>query len=464
MPAWTGDRICPPKTTTPEEFYERLVALVYRFVPLISKHRAQDFSRHRKLPLPRLIVLLLSLVASGRDKSIDTKASDFFPVARRSALWPDAQSPPRSALTKARAKVPWQAFETLLGQAVTLAYEVFPPRQEYPWHGLSVFACDGSKDDLPATEAVRQAFDPASGFEHPGRGHAPQCLVTTVYDVFRRLPVGRTVCPLQEGDERQQAQQLLALLPSNSVSLFDRGFPSYAFLSSLQQHAHLYLMRCPATSTLPAVTAFVRSGRAERRLWLTPSNTFTRHLTPAQRRTLKPLRLRAMRLEDPQGNVSVLLTNLLDTRVFPLQDLVTLYWRRWAVENHYRDEKTLQHIEHFHSRPPNGIRQELFAILISCVIARTLTALSVPSEAHETAQCLVHPQLKNALRSFAREAAFLAPVSPAQALRIFQELLQAIRQVKYYKPTKPRPSCPRVNKQPPNKWQADRQKKLHTIA
>jgi hypothetical protein len=338
---------------------------------------------------------------------------------------------------------------------------VFPPRQEYTWHGLSVFAFDGSKYDLPATDAVRQAFDPESGFEYPGRGQAPQCLVTTVYDVFRRLPVGRTVCPLPEADERQQAQQLLALLPVNSVRLFDRGFPSYGLLAVLHQQAHGYLLRCPATSTFPAVTAFVRSGRAERRLWLTPSDTFKRHLTPAQRHTLKPLRLRALRLEDPERHVSVLLTNLLDPRVFPWQDLVTLYWRRWGVETHYRDEKTLQHIEQFHSRTPNGIRQELFAILISCVIARTLTALSVPAEAQETARCLVHPQLKNALRSFAREAAVFAPLSPAQALHIFHELLQAIRQVKYYKPKIPRPSCPRVNKQPPNKWQAERQKKLY---
>ncbi|MGE3542025.1 MAG: hypothetical protein AB7N91_31995 [Candidatus Tectimicrobiota bacterium] len=73
----------------------------------------------------------------------------------------------------------------------------------------------------------------------------------------------------------------------------------------------------------------------------------------------------------------------------------------------------LVHIEQFHSRTPNGIQQELFAILIRCVIARTLTALAVPSEAQETARCLVQPQLKNALMSFAREAACLAPVSPA---------------------------------------------------
>ena len=98
------------------------------------------------------------------------------------------------------------------------------------------------------------------------------------------------------------------------------------------------------------------------------------------------------------------------------------------------------------------------------MIARTLTALAVPSEAIETAQSLVRPQLKNALMRFALDAALLMPAHPAHALVILQELLEAIRQVKYYKPKAPRPSRPRVNKHPPNKWQADRQQKLHKAA
>jgi Transposase DDE domain len=395
---------------------------------------------------------------------VATKLGEFFTLARRSGLWPEGQSPHRSALTKARAKMPWQAFETLLNQSVALAYEVFPPREEYLWHGLSVFAFDGSKYHLPATEAVRQAFDPQSGLEYAGRGHYPQCLVTTASDVFRRLPVGRTVGALQDGDEREQAQHLLPLLPLNSLSLFDRGFPRYGFLTDLHQHSRLYLLRCPAASTFPAVEAFARSGRAETRLWLTPSDTFKRSLTPAQRRTLAPLRLRAIRLEAPDGAVSVLLTNLVDLRRFPRAAIIALYWRRWAVETHYRDEKTLQHIEQFHSHTPDGIRQELFAILIGCVIARTLTALAVPSESSATAQSTVRPQLKNALMSFAREAALLTPAHPEKAIVILQELLNAIRRVKYYPPKSRRLSRPRVNKQPANKWQADRQRKLKEAA
>ena len=441
-----------------------MLTLFLHFVQTITLPRAQDFSRCRKLPLAHLIVVLISLVASGHDAGVATKLAAFFTLARRSGLWPNEHSPHRSALTKARAKLPWQVLDLLLRRFIVLAYEVFPPREEDQWYGLSVFAFDGSTYTLPATEAIRQAFDPHSGLASPGRGHYPQCLVMTVYDVLRRLPIGRTVCALQEGDERAQAQRLLPLLPPKSVSLFDRGFPSYGFLHALHHHAYRYVMRCPATSTFPAVTAFVRSGRAETFLWLTPSDTFKRQLSPTQRRARTSLRLRALRLAAPDGTVSVLLTNLVDTRRFPRTAIIALYWRRWAVETHYRDEKTLLHIEHFHSRTPDGIRQELFAILIGCVIARTLTALAVPSESIETAQSLVRPHLKNALMCLARDAALLIPAHPGHALVILQELLHVIRQVKYYKPKSPRPARPRVNKHPANKWQSERQKKLNHAA
>ena len=441
-----------------------MLSLFLHFVQTITLPRAQDFSRRRMLPLGHLIVVLLSLAASGRDAGVASKLEAFFTLARRSGLWPAAHSPHRSALTKARAKLPWQVFDLLLCRLITLAYEVFPPREEYQWHGLSVFAFDGSTYTLPATEAMRQAFDPHSGLTSPGRGHYPQCLVMTVYDVLRRLPIGRTICALQEGDERVQAQRLLPRLPPNSVSLFDRGFPSYGFLHALHHHAHRYVMRCPATSTFPAVAAFARSGRAETYLWLTPSDTFKRQLSPTQRRTRAALRLRAFRLVAPDGTVSVLLTNLVDPRRFPRTAIIALYWRRWAVETHYRDEKTLQHIEPFPSRTPDGIRQALCAILIGCVMARTLTALAVPSESIDTTQSCVRPQRKNALMRFARDAALLRPAHPAQALVILHALLHAIRQVKDYQPKVPRPSRPRVNKQPANKWQSDRQRKLKEAA
>jgi len=104
--------------------------------------------------------------------------------------------------------------------------------------------------------------------------------------------------------------------------------------------------------------------------------------------------------------------------------------------------------------------QELFAILIVCVIARVVTALSVESEAVDTGHCHKAPQLKNAVISFAREAAFLVSAHPEKAFAIFQELLDDIRRVCYYRPKEPKPPKPRVNKGAVNKWQQGRASKM----
>ena len=215
-------------------FYSQLMSLLPSFCQTIEKSKENDFTRNRKLPLPRLLVTLLHLTAGGsRHDGVDIKLGDLFNLSRRDGLWPEAQTPHRSALTKARSKLGWEAFAGLLRKAVDLAYQVFPQRGEYTWCGLSVFAFDGSKYTLPATPELRKAFDPASGLDKPGKGHYPQALVNTVFDVFRRMPVGRTVRPIQGGDEREEALKLLDLLPLACVCLFDRGYPSYRFIHAL---------------------------------------------------------------------------------------------------------------------------------------------------------------------------------------------------------------------------------------
>ena len=96
----------------------------------------------------------------------------------------------------------------------------------------------------------------------------------------------------------------------------------------------------------------------------------------------------------------MLLTNLPDEPRFAAAAVIELYFRRWAVELQYRDEKTTLDIETFHSQTENGIRQELFAILVMAVLARTLAALMTDSDHNSKAE----PQFKNAMITLAQEA------------------------------------------------------------
>jgi len=389
-------------------------------------------------------VVLLSLTASGKSQGVDGKVGALFRQARRSGLWPDAQAVHRSAVTKARAHVPWAAFEQVHQEAVKLAYAVWPTREADTWQDLSVFAIDGSKYQLPAADAVRTAFDPHSGLDHPGKGHYPQCLVSTAYDVFRRLPIARTIQPMAEANEREEVKALLSSIPSGGVLLFDRGYPSYDLLDHLQhQYQGLWVLRCPAARTFSAVETFMQSGKAEAMLMLTAPKTGS-------------VKLRAIRMASPSGELSVLLTNLPDDGRFPVQAVLELYWRRWAVEVHSRDEKTSLDIETFHSQTENGIRQELFAILIMAVIARTMMVLMTDPKHPSGA----HPQFKHAIITLASEAALLTPTCPDVALGIFQELLCEIARVQYYPPKVLRPATPRVSKQPMNTWRSEKRQRM----
>jgi len=403
----------------------------------------------------------LSITCSGKTEGVQTKASEFFKLARRSDLLPEASAVDKSAVTKARKKLPWESFETLLNEAVQLAYESFPVREEYRWNGLSVFAFDGSKYTLPATQALRDEFDPESGFEYDGKEHYPQCLVTTLYDVFRRLPIARFISSIPEGNEREEAAKFFHVIPADSISLFDRGYPSFSFFETLNLNCKgFYAVRCPASSTFPAVEAFVQSGEKESTLWIDPSNNYLKGLTAEEKKQAKAIKLRCLRLVSPEGEVSVLLTNLFDKRKYKYDEIIALYFKRWAVEDHYRHEKCFLAIETFHSQSVNGIKQELYAVLVTSVIARTITALSVDSESRETEKSTVSPQLKNAVISFAKEAALLIPKDPEKAFKIFEELIETIRRIKYYKPKKIRLSAPRITKKAKNKWQNKRQNKL----
>lgn len=401
---------------------------------------------------------MLSIAASGKSQGVDIKSNLFFNAARRCRLWNDADPIHRSAFTKARKKVSWRVFEDILRLAVQLAYEIWPQTTDCLWHNMSVYAIDGSIYTLPATPALREAFDPDSGLQVPGKGHYPQCLVSTAYDVFRRLPVARTITRAN-GSEREEAKTLIPSISAGGVILFDRGYPGYEFIKELiDTYRGYFVFRCQAASTFGAVTSFLDSKKSDSVIWIDPSQSYRTHVGTAHWRMAKPIKLRIVKLVAPDGTISVLLTNLFDVQTFTRDHITALYFRRWEVETHYRNEKFILEVEKFHGRTPNSIRQELYAIMIMNVISRTLMALA-ESQSQKT---IGAPQFKNAVMTLAHDAAVLAPDKPAIAAKIFKEIISQIARVKYYPPQKKRPSQPRVTKRKINRWCVARQRKLTT--
>lgn len=333
-----------------------------------------------------------------------------------------------------------------------MAYELWPDNPACLWHGFSVFAIDGSKYNLPATKEIREKYDPDSGLGMPGKGHYPTCLVSTLYDVFRRLPIARTVVGIKEADERKEAKKLLPCLPnpSKSVCLFDQGYPSFDIIFYLlNSFLGYFVFRCPISSSFPAIATFIKSGRKEAKIWITPSNSFLSKLAAKDRKDCCAIKIRIVKLRHPDGTISVLLTNLYKTNLFPRKEIIDLYFKRWSIETHYRDEKVVLEIEKFHTKKINGILQELYAVMIMSVISRILMTMASEQFCSDNQEL----QFKNAVLALAADATILAPDNPVIAAEIFNAILLEIARVKYYRPKKRRPPQPRFTKRAINKWQ-----------
>lgn len=298
----------------------------------------------------------------------------------------------------------------------------------YLWKEKSVFAMDGSKFTLPASKDLREKFDPNSGHRSKGKGHYPQAMVMTITDVLRQIPIARKIAPC-DTSERHEVLGLIGLVPENGIILGDRGFPSHEMFDYLSKNyrGH-FVIRCPA------ISSFKELGEMK---------GFDATLT------IRGVTIRAIRLGSQDGAQSVLFTNLMDRKQYSAASIRDLYFKRWKIEGHYRDEKFSLDMTHFHSKSINGIQQELFASLIMMTMARVLVHL-------QTREIGRPPQFKHAISVLAKEAYLLVADRLKVARRLFMEMLEDIGRVVYYRPKRRRKSYPRTSKTAVNKWREAR--------
>ena len=275
------------------------------------------------------------------------------------------------AYCRARAKLPESVIRRLSCELADGCEQAVP--KKWLWHGRHVKLVDGSTCSMPDTPE-NQAEYPQHTAQEPGLGFPLMRFV-----VLLSLAAGM-VCDMANGPysgketgELALLRELLGRLDANDVVLADRYYCSY-FMICLLQEAQVDLV----TRLHQQRTADFRRGT---RLaagdhvvtWLRPAKpAWMDQATYEQMPESIQVREVEVRVGQPGFRVQslVVVTTLIDARLYTRDDLAELYHQRWLAEIDILAIKVAMGLDVLRCKTPEMVRREIWTCLLSYNLIR----------------------------------------------------------------------------------------------
>lgn len=290
------------------------------------------------------------------------------------------------AYCQARGRLPLAALQTLLTRSTSAMADAV--RDTGRWLGHRLFVMDGSSFSMPDTDELRDHFG-QSGGQAAGCGFPTAHWLALVHfgsGLFQKV----IAAPLRTHD-MSGAAQLHPELQAGDVVLGDRGFCSYAHLSLLVSrsvHAILRLhQRVVADFTKGRAYARPESGKSQNKKGL-PRSRQIRKLGRLDQivEWFRPVRCpdwmsaevfaalpEVLRVRELQYSVFqkgfrvktvILVTTLLDPKIYPAEKLTEAYGLRWTIETSFGHIKTTMKMDVLRCQTVRGILKELTMFLL----------------------------------------------------------------------------------------------------
>jgi hypothetical protein len=347
----------------------------------LARHRRSetDFTRHRTLPFPVVLMFLLNLVKGALQRELD----EFFQLLHGTDGTERVVT--KSALCAARQKFKPTAFIELNRHLVRRWSHEATVRR---WHGLDVRAIDGSTLRLPDTPDAIATF----GQMFPAHS-APATLarISQVYDPLNSLILDALIAPYQR-DERELLVEHLGALKAGSLLLLDMGYPAFWLFAALHTHKLDWCARV-ALDSWAVVRNFLAAGQDDAMVTL-QAHAEAQVECRARSLPMTPIRVRLIRVVLPTGEIEVLMTSLLDAEDFPTEAFAELYQLRWAQEESYKRFKCRVEVENWSGKSALSIVQDFHAKVLALNLTAGLasTAQEIVEDRHRDDR---HPKQVN---------------------------------------------------------------------
>lgn len=209
------------------------------------------------------------------------------------------------------------------------------------WCGMRLIAIDGTDIALENSGELKRAF----GCSGP-KQDAATALGSLAYGPLDHAIYDCQIAPCAT-DERDLAKLHMARLQElglrGSLLLFDRWYPSAAFLAYTLNAGFSFVMRVREKWNLQVDAVKTED-------WVTLSHEN------------KPFTVRVLKVVLSSGETETLLTNLNQVQL-PLDQAAELYFKRWGIETAYDTLKSKFQLENFSGKTEVSVLQDFYATI-----------------------------------------------------------------------------------------------------
>lgn len=366
--------------------------------------------RRRRLPSEQVIWIVLGM-GMFRDRPIEDVVSKL-----DLALPAEGGTIARSSISQARERVGSEPIRWLFDRSARKWSA--KSAEGHRWRGLALYGIDGTSLRVPDSPENREEFGGQASRNGTHSGYAMvrmAVLMVLRSHVLAAARFGR----YSDTHELEYARPLIESIPTNSLTIVDRAYFSAAILLGIEATAgRHWLVRGKSNM----------SYRVERKLG--PRDELVEFDTSSQARTQDPslpktFQARLIRYKRRGFDEVTLLTSLRDPVLHPRDEIIALYHERWELELGYDEIKTevLDREESIRSRKPDGVRQEIWGILL----AYNLVRVEIEQVAAEAKVPPLRISFVEALRLIRDEWMWLAVTSPGAIPKRLAALRRSVK-------------------------------------
>jgi hypothetical protein len=336
----------------------KIVSELKSFVSIVSSSRDvlqafcatdKDFTRNRKLPFERLVLLVSKLCK----KTLSIELEKFF----EEIDCPLSCSV--SAYTQQRIKLN-PMFFYMWNMVLWGSFYLYASNKTKLWSGYRVVAADGSSVTLDNNKVLSEHF----GGQSNQQTNFVLAKTFYYYDVLNELILHSQIKPYRYG-EMNMAYDSVNEIERDMLMLYDRNFCNYKMIALHLWHEQERKFVIRAKETQNIIKSFIESGESSAIVnWeTTPSAVEGMRKSGFIINKNDRLKVRLVRVELDQS-VEVLVTNLWEEDGHPNEQFKDLYFMRWGVETNISVQKNILQLESFSGLTATSVLQDFYATVM----------------------------------------------------------------------------------------------------